>query len=227
MITTGFALRQIAAFVCAGTLAWDYCRDPGVLGNFAIWTLLIHFAYFQLPLRSHALPYLHPVSFLGACLIPVMYLLLWFWSPSLEILHMEQWDLSWKAVIARALLINVVPLMFHVLDIAANQAQIVTVYRPKPKKLGLIWSFCSFPMLGLVFELFFPESEELNDLQGIDRESFMKQNRFVCFVALLFSFFVLYLLVLRRAMMVPKTGSAQNSPVLRPSTSGLNAHSPR
>ena len=140
---------------------------------------------------------------------------------------MEQWDLSWKAVIARALLINIVRLMFHVLDIAANQAQIVTVYRPKPKKLGLIWSFCSFPLLGLVFELLFPESEELNDLQGIDRESFMKQNHFVCFIALLFSFFVLYLLILRRAMMVPKPGSAPNSPVLRQSASGLNAHSPR
>jgi hypothetical protein len=199
MITVGFAVRQVAAFLCAGTLAWDYFRDPGVLGNFAFWTLGSHFAYFQLPLRSQALPYLHPISFIGACLIPVMYLLLWFWSPSLEVLHMEYWDVSWSTVILRALLINLSPLLFHVFDVAANQTHIINAYKSKPKKLGLIWSFCSFPCLGLLFELFFPESEELNDLQGIDREEFMKQNRFVCFIGLLIAFSALYALILSKA----------------------------
>lgn len=232
MITVGFAIRQVAAFVCAGTLAWDYCRDPAVLGNFAIWTLLVHFAYFQLPLRSQALPYLHPASFIGACLMPVMYLLVWVWSPSLESLHMEQWDLSWITVVVRALLINIVPLMFHVLDITVNRKHIINEYKPKPKKLGLIWSFCSFPLLGLTFELFFPESEELNDLKEIDRESFLKLNRIVCFVALLVSFSVLYVWILRRAIH-GKVNSGQNlahqmdrnSP--RQARSGSNANSPQ
>ena len=200
MITVGFAIRQVAAFVCAGTLAWDYCRDPAVLGNFAIWTLLVHFAYFQLPLRSQALPYLHPASFIGACLMPVMYILMWVWTPSIETLHMEQWDQSWKTVVVRAVLINLAPLVFHILDITINRKHIINEYKPKPKKLGLLWSFCSFPLLGLLFELFFPESEELNDLREIDRESFLKLNQMVCFAALLVAFAVLYLLVLRKAI---------------------------
>lgn len=199
MLSLPFAIHQVAALLCAGTLAWDYFRDPDVVGNFPVWVLAIHFVYFQLPLKSQALAYLHPVSFVGACLVPIMYLVMWYWSPVLEVQHMELWDVAWSTVIIRALLINAAPLLFHALDLIFNQTNLINAYKTKPQKVILLWAICSFPLLGFVFEILFPESEETRELVGITREEFLRQIKIVCFVPLMLSVAVLYALVLHRA----------------------------
>ena len=199
MISTSFAIRQSAALMCAGMLAWDYFRDPGIIGNFSFWALAVHFMYFQLPLRSRALAYLHPTSFIGACLMPIMYGFLLYWTPRLELNHVELWDVAWSTVVARAIIINVAPLLFHVLDIITNQANVVNSYKTKPKKIMMFWSLGSFAALGFIFELTFPESDETSDLTGIDRDEFMRQNKIICLFALVVSFVVLYRLIFRRA----------------------------
>lgn len=212
MLSSGFAVRQMAALICAGTLAWDYFRDPEVIGNFALWTLAIHFTYFQLPFKSRALAYIQPVSFIGACLVPIMYIHLWYWNPMLEIKHVETWEVAFSTVAIRAVLVNFLPIVFHILDIMINRTQIIHGFKLKPKKLMLFWSLFSFPMLGLLFELMFPESEETSELVGISRDDFMRQNHYVCLVSLIPSFVSLYLAVLRPAHMhQPAAGSRENS----------------
>ena len=203
-------IRQAAALLCICTLAWDYFRDPNeVFGSFAIWALVIHFMYFQLPIRSHALAYFHPTSLIGSCLIPVMYSYLLLHKPSLEIFHMQQWDTDQLTVFTRAFLIHLAPLLFHVLDIASNQVNLIQSYQNKPKKFIYIWSVVSFPLVGLVFELLYPETEETNKLLGVSREVFLMRNKVISLFVLMLTFLVLYLLILRRAYIKRTTSSKE------------------
>jgi hypothetical protein len=83
------SVRKIAALACAVTLAWEYLKDSSQLfESLSLWTLVIHFAYFQLPFSSKVLPYLHTWSFIGAAVTPLMNGLLLLWHPLLE--HMEE-----------------------------------------------------------------------------------------------------------------------------------------
>lgn len=226
MFSLSFAIRQVAALLCASMLAWDYFRDPEMIGNLSFWALAVHFIYFQLPLRSRALAYLHPTSFIGACLTPVMYGFLLYWTPMLELNHMELWDVPLSTVVIRAAIINLAPLLFHTLDITSNQVNLIHSYKTKPQKIMLCWSFGSFPALGFIFELMYPESEETSDLQGISRDEFLKRNRIICFFVLLFSFTVLYLLILRRAYpSKPAQHHSQNN-IQSGSNNGSNQNSP-
>jgi hypothetical protein len=218
-VTLGYLVRQIASLLCAGMLAWDYFRDPSIVGNFSFWAMALHFTYFQLPLDSRALPYMHSMSFVGACLVPVMYLYLTYWNPHLEAQHVEQWEVAWSTVLTRALLINIAPIAFHSVDITVNDIHLVSAYKPKSRKLIYPWALCSFPALGLLFELVFPESEETSELEGINRDKFMMRNKYVCSVALLISFGALYLLVLRRAFAVSHTNGS--TPRAQRSNGGL------
>lgn len=192
-------IRQTAALSFAMTLGWDYFRDPSVVESFSIWALAIHFIYFQLPLKSKALPYFHATSFIGAGLVPVLYASLLLWKPSLEVIHMEQWELSWSTVVMRALLVHIAPLLFHTLDVTLNQVTLINSYKAKPWKLMYLWSFSSFAVVGIINEFTFPETEDFDGLQGIDINDLSKRNKVISLVVLVFSFSVLYLLVLRRA----------------------------
>jgi hypothetical protein len=213
MFTFSFVVRQTAALLCVGTIAWDYFRDPAIIGNFSLWALAIHFTYFQLPTKSRALAFMHPVSFIGACLVPVMYAYLLYWNPNMELKHMEVWEVAWTTVLIRAILMNAAPLLFHMIDVQINQAHLISAYRPKPKKLVYAWALCSFPFLGLLFEVMFPESEETSELIGISRDDFMQHNKYVCLVALLVSFAVLYVTVLSKAFAhKPATAPGSASP---------------
>mmetsp|Transcript_28630 Transcript_28630/g.48102 ORF Transcript_28630/g.48102 Transcript_28630/m.48102 type:complete len:207 (-) Transcript_28630:1094-1714(-) len=193
------SIRQVAALTCAGTLAWDFFLDPNIYDSFSAWAMLSHFVYFQLPLKSKALAYLHPTSFIGSCLIPPMYIFLIIWNPRLELNNMELWELNWTTIVVRSILINIAPLCFHALDITSNQDNLISSYSTKPKKLMLFWSWSSFVLMGFIFEIMYPETEETKELQGINREDFLKLNKVVGFVFLSFSYTLLYLLVLRRA----------------------------
>jgi hypothetical protein len=193
------SIRRVAALTCAGTLAWDFFLDSSVLDSFSVWALFIHFVYFQLPLRSRALAYLQSTSFIGASLIPAMYAHLLCWNPRLELNNMELWELNWTTVVVRAVLINIAPLLFHVLDVTANRVNLINSYKTKPRSVMIGWSISSFILLGFIFELFFPQTEETSDLQGISREAFLRRNKVVGCIALCLSFTVLYLQLLQRA----------------------------
>jgi hypothetical protein len=92
------SLRKWAAILIATTLAWDYYRDISTFTSFSIWSLIIHFIYFQLPQKSKALAYLHSISFISAFCIPVMYIYMIITKPFLEQEHMEVWSMGPRAV---------------------------------------------------------------------------------------------------------------------------------
>ena len=197
--TISYSIRQIAAVSCAATLAWDYCRSPEVLGMFSIWTLILHFIYFQLPMKSRALSYFHSASFIGSNVTPISYLYLLSWKPTFEMDHVEQWDMTFESVLVRSTLVHFAPLIFHALDITVNQTNLIASYSSKPRKLMCLWSLFSFAIFGFVFEFSFPESEELIALHGIPSKTFLWYSKLISLAAALFAFFVLHMLILRRA----------------------------
>lgn len=198
------AIRQVAALTCAATLAWEYVRAPSSFFNlFSIWTLFFHFIYFQLPLKSRALVWFHPLSFVGANVIPVSYGHLLMWKPSLETDRVEAWELPLRVIIGRSVLIHLLPVIFHALDITVNQAHLVHSYQSKPYKAMLVWCALSYALLGLIFELVCPENIELEGI-GIEGDidksrEYWHGNKMISLIASIFAFFILYSLVLRRA----------------------------
>jgi len=195
-----YLIRQIGALFCAATLAFEYCRDPSIsFESFSNWALFLHFIYFQLPLRSRALAFAHSTSFIGANIIPAMYLHLLVWKPRLELNHMDQWEISWSTILTRSFLMHFAPLLFHGLDIAANQVPLINSYKSKPMRIIYPWTLLSFSLIGFIFEFTFPENDDTDNLQGIEIYDFLKRSKFVAFLSLLFSFTILYFLILRRS----------------------------
>eukprot|EP01036_Dinobryon_divergens_P030015 gene30015-39201_t len=134
-------------------------------------------------------------------MIPVMYLFLLFWKPSLEMNHMDQWDMPWFTIVTRSFLMHFAPLLFHALDITSNQAHLIHSYKTKPKRVIYPWSLLSFLVVGLVFQFLYPDSDsgDMENLQGIEANDFLTRNKIVASLSLLFSFSILYFLILRRA----------------------------
>lgn len=194
-----FGIRQFAALMCATTLAWDYFRAPEVIEQFSIWTLGLHFIYFQLPPKSRALALFHSTSFIGSNVMLASYLFLLMHKTTLEADHMEQWDVSYQTIIVRAFLIHAMPLLFHSLDISFNQDLIVSSYQSKPRKVMYVWSFISYGSLGLLFDMVFPEGEETSSIPGLEKKAFVLRNRVVSLFVTIFAISLLYSMVLKRA----------------------------
>jgi hypothetical protein len=199
MPNISYVIRQCAALVCALTLAWDYCRAPEIIELFSIWTLGLHFVYFQLPLQSRALAFFHSSSFVSANVMLASYLYLLMNKPSLEIDHMEQWDVSYQTIIARAFLIHASPLLFHSLDITFNQEFIVSSYQTKAKKMMFVWSFMSYGSLGVLFDLVNPENEETRSISGMEIKNFLFRSRIISLFVTIFAFSLLYSMILKKA----------------------------
>jgi hypothetical protein len=119
-------------------------RDIEGVRQFSLWNLALHFIYFQLPLKSRALPFFHPVSFIGALAIPMIYGYRLYCKPTYEIDYAEQSDLLWNTILFRSFLINFAPMIFHVLDITTNQDRIIIFYQAKSEKGQIIWSMLGF-----------------------------------------------------------------------------------
>ena len=199
MTNLNYILRQCAALMCATTLAWDYFRAPEVIELFSFWSLGLHFVYFQLPLRSRALAFFHSSSFVAANVMLASYLFLLMSKPSLELDRMEQWDVTYGTIIVRAFLINALPLLFHSLDVTFNQDYIISSYQTKPKKVMVTWAFASYCLLGIIFDLCCPDSEEYNNFPGIERKDFLMRSRMISLIVTIFAVSILYSTILRRA----------------------------
>ena len=155
-----YYLRQSASLLFAGTLATEYFRSTSSTQTFPFWCTALHFVYFQLPQRSRALIWFHPLSYIAAVAAPVRYLFLLFSKPGLERDRAELLELPLPSVLARALVLHLAPLLLHALDIGTSQHSLLTGYASKPKKLILAWSLLSYPLFGWAFELVFPPGED-------------------------------------------------------------------
>lgn len=197
-------VRTIGAYCCAGTLAWDYYRSYkdysfDSLSSFAIWTLFIHFIYFQLPLKSRALAYFHPVSFTGSIVCPVSYAYLLVCKPSIEEDHMNQWDLTKNVIWTRSFLIHLAPFLFHILDINANQVTLINIYKMKSKNTIILWSLIAYGIFGLIYLLVYPDNEDIMGLQGITTRDYLWGDKAISLLASIFAFLLLYMMILRKA----------------------------
>lgn len=199
MTNINYALRQFAAVIFATTLAWDYCRAPETVESFSIWSLGLHFIYFQLPLKSRALAFFHASSFIAANVNIANYLFLLLHKPSLETDHMELWDISYSTIIVRSFLINAVPLLLHSLDITFNQKYLISSYQTKPKKVIFTWSLISYSIFGIIYDISYPENEEMNNIPGIERRDYLWRSRIMTVVVTFFAFSILYSTIIKRA----------------------------
>mmetsp|Transcript_10257 Transcript_10257/g.9927 ORF Transcript_10257/g.9927 Transcript_10257/m.9927 type:complete len:210 (-) Transcript_10257:188-817(-) len=198
MININYGLRQFAAVTFATTLAWDYCRAPETIESFSIWSLALHFVYFQLPLKSRALAFFHASSFIAANVNLANYLLLLLYKPSLELDHMELWEISYSTIIVRSFLINAVPLLFHSLDITFDQKYLILSYNTKPKKIICVWSLISYTIFGIIYDLFYPENEDYN-IPGMERRDFIWRSRIITLLVTFFAFTLLFSMIIEKA----------------------------
>ena len=209
-------MRRISAVLFALALAWDFTRRGGdeTFGFFSNWSMLLQFAYFQLPFRSRALAFFHTTAFLCAVCVPFSYLYMLLRDPHIELRRSEQWDLSYSTVIARTVFMHFGPLLLHAIDVTMHQSQIVASYQSKSRRLMVLWAFVSYAALSLVFELYTRGAggidEELGGEEGsrnieTDR-SLVTLARSQIIVSLLSFGFALYLLtslILRPAFVKP------------------------
>mmetsp|Transcript_23448 Transcript_23448/g.23646 ORF Transcript_23448/g.23646 Transcript_23448/m.23646 type:complete len:217 (-) Transcript_23448:97-747(-) len=192
-------IRQIAALIFAITFAWEIFRDQQNLESFTLWAVALHFVYFQLPLKSRALAFFHPISFVGALCKPIKLIFLLYHKQDLFQTQMELWEITWTSVILRCMLIYGFPLLSHSLDLSVNQSYLIQSYQTKPKKFQIIWSFSSFFLFGLVFDFFVPSNYEDQDLEGITPLSFSRQKKILILAVSSIAFGILYSVVLRKA----------------------------
>ena len=209
-MTYRYYLRQFAALTCAITLAWDYFRAPEVLELFSVWALGLHFIYFQLPMKSRAFAYVHSCSFIAAAVGVALYCHLFLWKPSIETDRMELWDVTFSTIVTRACLLHFSPVVFHALDVSVNQHQIISAYEKKPRKIMYIWSLISFGLLGIIYNIVYPESEEYSNIAGIDSRDFLLRCRVITLIATTIGFTILWSLILRRAYPIRRHRSRSN-----------------
>lgn len=190
--------RQYAALLLAATLAMDYFRDAATFTTFANWVLVLHFFYFQLPLRSTALAYFHAVSFIGAFSIPPLYVYMLIRHPSLEAEHQEMWSVEWSSVVVRSFFVNIAPLLFHIIDLYLHISSIRHSYQTRPQKLILAWPLLSFVSLSVLYDFTCPDNEDTEALERTTIEEFSRMNKLITLLTISLSYGALYAFVLSK-----------------------------
>lgn len=191
--------RQLAALLCVFTFAWQIFIDSQNIENDSLWILLLHFVYFQLPLRSRALSFFHPISFVGAIVTPICYLTLIYYKESIFREQMEQWDITWAGIIIRSITIYLLPLIFHCVDILSNQSQLILSYQTKPRKFQYFWSLTSFFLFGMIHEFFFSDTREEGGIESNGILSFPYVKKCITIILSIFANLILYLIIYKKA----------------------------
>ena len=179
-------LRALGSTAFAATLFWDLYRDFERIEDFSTWSLILQFLYFQLPMKSKALAFFHPLSFCAAIAIPTMYMFTLIRNPKYEVDRIDSWEMSWNSLVCRSLLYNIAPLVFHSLDISSYQSNLIISYGSKPQKVQTLWASSGFFLFQLLHEMVYPRN-------------FPTSMKLLSIVASGFSFFILYSLIIKHA----------------------------
>ena len=221
-------LRSLFALVMAATLVWDYSRDSdAALSRFSNWALILHFTYFQLPRRSRAHSFAHAIAFVASvttALHYLAYLLLQRSSYSTQNIATSNsggsgaGSGSWSGLI-RIILVQFVPLIFHIVDTTTRVDSIVTSYRQQQhnSRTSVAWVIVSYGILCVLFDTLASapgvsdmnvDSTDSTDIEGVNEGDVLLRNnsietrrmRFVTsLVFFVCGFFLLTMLVLRHA----------------------------
>lgn len=195
-----YYVRRFAALSSAILLATDYYRDPLIFTSFSIWILIIHFLYFQLPLRSKALAYFHGVSFIASILSPCLYVYLLYFHPGLELEHMKSWNLPSYTIYLRTGAIYFAPALYHFMENVLYNQHIIASYRNKSITVIGAWTIAFLFTLSFIYELTFPDTEETESLQGISKEDYFRFQKLIFFSILVLAFALYYQFILREAL---------------------------
>lgn len=170
--------------------------------------MCVHFIYFQLPIDSRALAVFHSPSFVGSSTLFSMYLYNLYIDPSHETRHVEQWELPWSAVVMRAFLFHIAPLIFHILDMVDNQLELSRAYNVFSVKAVIIWSVVSITGVGCIFGMTFPEADEMIQVPDITTNEFLRGKSLVYFLSLTTTVLVLNSLIVARPATTTATAAA-------------------
>jgi hypothetical protein len=198
MIDPSVAIRQTSALVLVSTLVWDMFREKyRYEAELATWVLAINFVYFQLPLRSRALAFFHPLAFMTSIVTPTCYLFLMYCNPNYEHQRMNDWDMKWSAMAVRSLLMYAAPLVCHVMDVGSIGTKLVFAYQGKSRKLQIGWCILGFFIVDGIHFLLHPNRHDMSLLGVGENFSLLLLN--VKTISVSLAFFALYMLVLRDA----------------------------
>ena len=198
-------VRQTAALVFAGTAALEYSRSREMFFTFPCWCMILHFIFFQLPQKSRALVWFHPIAYIASVAAPVRYAFQLYSQPGLELNRMELWDQKLPSILLRTVILNLAPLLFHSLYLATAQQSLILGYSLRPRKLILIWSVLCYPIFGFLFELTCTQdSSNVSDTLALERLDADLEGaaRMTAFGAACFAWAVLYNSILKRKPVV-------------------------
>lgn len=195
----GKYLRKFAAVSSAVLLATDYYRDPAIFSSFSMWTLILHFIYFQLPVKSRALAYFHGISFVASLTTPCTYLYLLHFRPSLEEEHMHAWQLPSTMIYLRTAAVYIAPLCYHLVEQSLYPEALLASYRYKSLSIIGLWTVACLSTLSFVYEFTFPDSDETESLQGINKDDYFRWQKVIFFGIVLLAFALYTQFILRPA----------------------------
>ena len=152
---------------------------------------MLHFIYFQLPMRSRTISYFHPMSFITSIVIITNYITLLLYFPEYEAKYLESTDMSMSTLLLRNFCIYMSPCILHFIDITWNQELLILSYEFKPWKIYIPWSMLCYPLFGMMYEFTFPQLEDTEyDIN--------EHSHWVSFASAAFALLMLYFLIFRK-----------------------------
>lgn len=202
------AIRQTSALILVSALVWDTFREKEQFtSELASWTVAANFIYFQLPLKSRALAFFHPLAFVSSIVTPACYVFHCYLNPQYEKLRMDDWGVKWGVMLMRGLLFYALPLFFHAIDISAIRSKLIFAYQGKSRKLQIAWCILGFFCMDLAHQFMASSGGGEGLLTGGGDDFLLMIN--VKIIAVSLAFFVQYMLILRWAFPPQHAASIQ------------------
>jgi hypothetical protein len=194
-------LRQLFSVVLCVILAWDVFRVSEMYipheMEIVTWTMLMNFIYFQLPLKSRALAFFHPLAFSTSIVSPVSYIFLLYCNPRFEYARLDDWGLTFNAVVIRSCLVYGVPIILQAIDIGTIQGLLITAYQNKIRQVQIAWTMSAYFVIDMLHAFIYPDRYNKINLGISDTSAWHLFTVKIATASL--AFFLLYLFILRYA----------------------------
>jgi hypothetical protein len=145
--------RRLKFYALFCTLLWDvHVSKAAVLEHLTIWSWILHLLYFDLPLSSPIVAYLHGPSLGGSAALFIMYIWTLIANPNMEF-DLAPPGRSDLVIYARAFWLHFIPVVFHYTDLKTNAKALRLAYRPKAGPFFTFWvSVAGYLTMGLTWE---------------------------------------------------------------------------
>lgn len=173
-----------------------YASKAAVLDHLTLWSWILHTLYFELHVPSFPTltKILHGPSFTGAHALATMYIWTMIANPNMEIDLAPPGRAAW-VVYARAFYMHFLPILFHWLDITANQSMLASIYGSpaflaKSSYAFQFWACIGgYFAMGLSWEAFNGDAAATYNVEVVDNETYVLISKALGVLACLVSFF--------------------------------------